>query len=231
MPVPFTIIIPTLNAASYLGTALAALIEAGPALRIIIVDGGSQDDTLHIAQTACRLAANVQFINAPRGRGSQLAAGIAAASTPWLLLLHADTMLSPGWFAACQRHMAQTPDHDRAYYGRFALASPDARARRIEAIVAWRCWRFALPYGDQGLLISASQLHSAGGMNELPLMEDVTLIRRIGRAGLAPADFTATSAAARYERDGWWARPARNLLCLALWRMGVPPRLILKLYK
>ena len=82
---------------------------------------------------------------APRGRGAQLAAGVAAARGEWLLLLHADTRLAPGW-----RQVGAMRGPDRAGYFRFALDSDDPRARRLERLVAWRCRVLALPYGDQG---------------------------------------------------------------------------------
>ena len=61
-------------------------------------------------------------------------------------------------------------------------------------------------------------------------MEDVELARRIGRRRMAPLDATAFTSAARYRRDGWWLRPARNLFVLALYLLGVPPARLPRLY-
>ena len=210
-----SIVIPTLNAAATLPATFATLAGAG---EIIVADGGSTDATRDIA---ARLGARV--IAAPRGRGSQLAAGIAAANGEWLLLLHADTRLAPGWLDA-QR------DPARAGYFRFALDSTDPRARRLERWVAWRCRLLALPYGDQGLLIHRDLLHAIGGVRPLPLMEDVDLIRRLGRQRLTPLDGTAITSAAKWQRDGWCRRSLRNLVCLTLYFAGIPPRLIVRLY-
>ena len=215
-----TVVIPTLNAASVLPGSLAAL---GGFADIVVADGGSADGTAAIAR-----AAGAVVVIGPRGRGVQLAAGIGAARSPWLLLLHADTRLAPGWAAVAAAHMRGTPD--RAGYFRFALDSADPRARRLERAVAWRCQVLALPYGDQGLLIARNVLEAAGGVRPLPLMEDVDLVRRLGprRLALLPAD--AVTSAARWERDGWRRRSARNLACLALWYAGVPPGWIARLY-
>jgi rSAM/selenodomain-associated transferase 2 len=214
------VIIPTLNAAASLPAALAAL---GPVGEVIVVDGGSSDATPDAAR-----AAGARVIAKPMGRGQQFAAGIQAASLPWLLLLHADTRLTAGWRDDAASHMRTNPG--KAAYFRFALDSVDPRARRLEHMVAWRCRVLGLPYGDQGLLVHRDTLRAAGGMRALPLMEDVDLIRRIGRARLVGLTSAAVTSAAKWERDGWYRRSVRNLFCLALWHLGVPPSLIARIY-
>lgn len=219
-----SVVIPTLDAAATLPATLHAL--AGAPAEIIVADGGSRDATADLARSL-----GVRVLHAPRGRGPQFAAGIAASSRPWLLLLHADTRLQPGWQAAVRAHIATSPT--RAAHFRLALDSPDPRARRLERLVAWRCRVLRLPYGDQALLLPRALLEAAGGMPRLPLMEDVALVRALHRLdprGPAALDAAAMTSAARWERDGWLRRSARNLLCLALWRAGLPPAMIARLY-
>lgn len=217
-----SVVIPALNAASHLPGCLAAVAAAG---ETVVVDGGSSDATAALAQ---RLGARV--IAAPRGRGSQLAAGTAAARGEWLLLLHADTRLGPAWPAAVRRFVAAPANRARAGYFRFALDSPHPSARRLERAVAWRSRALGLPYGDQALLIARAFLDALGGVRPLPLMEDVDLVRRIGRHRLVPLDCPALTSAERWEREGWQRRSARNLTCLALYFLGIPPARLVRLY-
>jgi len=214
-------IIPALNAAYSLPATLASL--AG-VTDVVVVDGGSGDGTPDLAASH-----GARVIAAPSGRGTQLAAGVAAAQHAWLLLLHADTRLGSGWQAAAGAHIARFPD--RAGYFRFALDCSDPHARRLERLVAGRCRVFALPYGDQGLLIHHDLLRAVGGIRPLPLMEDVDLVRRLGRGRLNALDAAAETSAERWLRDGWLRRSARNLVCLGLWFAGVPPRQIARLYR
>ncbi|MBK1662416.1 glycosyltransferase [Paracraurococcus ruber] len=218
-----TIVIPTLNAAAALPRTLAACAEAEAA--ILVVDGGSSDATRAIAA-----AAGCPVLPAARGRGTQLAAGGAAATGHWLLFLHADTRPARGWSAAVRHFMADPGNRHRAAHFAFALDDPAPQARRLERLVAWRSRRLGLPYGDQGLLLSRALYEAVGGYRPLPLMEDVDLVRRIGRRRLAALPVAAVTSAERWRRDGWYRRSARNLLCLALWFLGLPPRWIARVY-
>jgi rSAM/selenodomain-associated transferase 2 len=215
------VVIPTLNAARTLPLTLSALSAAD---QIVVADGGSSDGTQEWARSAGAL-----LVTTSRSRGVQLAAGTAAAQQPWLLLLHADTTLDPGWVAAAMAHIANGPE--RAGYFRFAVASTDPRARWLEWAVAWRCHLLGLPYGDQGLLIHRDLLSAVGGIRPLPLMEDVDLARRLGRRRLTALPAAAVTSAEKWERDGWGRRSLRNLLCLSLWFAGVPPERLLRLYE
>ncbi len=220
-----SLVIPTLDAAPELARTLAALAPELAGAEIVVADGGSGDATLSVAA-----AAGVRVLEAPRGRGAQLRAGAEAAAGDWLLFLHADTRPEPGWRAVAERFMAERANAERAAVFRFALDDADPRARRLERGVAWRGRVLGLPYGDQGLLIARRFYWTLGGHPAIPLMEDVALVRRIGRRRLVALGHAALTSAARYRRDGWLLGPARSLALVSLYFLGVPPRLLARLY-
>jgi rSAM/selenodomain-associated transferase 2 len=224
-----SVVIPALDAAGEIRATLAAVErgrEAGLLREIVVVDGGSRDET-----AACAATCGARVVRAPRGRGGQLAAGAAAAEGDWLLFLHADTVLEADWVAAVARFIDGPGQDMRAGAFRLAFEDSSPGARRVAGLANWRARRLGLPYGDQGLLISRALYDAIGGYAAHPLMEDVDIVRRIGRARLALLDATARTSGVRYRRDGWWARPLRNLLCLALYFVGVPPRRLVPLYR
>lgn len=219
-----SVVIPALDAAAQLPACLASLEEAKPG-EVILVDGGSADGTVPLAESR-----GVHIIACPRGRGLQLRTGGEAASGEWLLFLHADTHLAAGWAQEAADFMAEPGNRARAAVFRFALDDPVDQARRIERLANWRARRLGLPYGDQGLLLSGDFYRALGGFKPLPLMEDVELVRRIGRRRLAFLDSQAATSAERYRRGGWWGRPARNVCLLGAYFLGLPPRLLARLY-
>jgi rSAM/selenodomain-associated transferase 2 len=226
-PVAVGIVVPALDAAAGIAETLAALRPDAEILRadLLVVDAGSTDATVARAQRA-----GARVVAAPRGRGGQLAAGAAAVAGDWLLFVHADTVLGEGWARAAAAFAADPANAGRAGYFRFALADDSPQARRLERRVAWRCRAFGLPYGDQGLLVARARYDAVGGYRPLPLMEDVDLVRRLGRRTMVELPVPAVTAATRFRREGYRRRALRNLACLALYFAGVPPRAIARLY-
>jgi rSAM/selenodomain-associated transferase 2 len=216
------IVIPTLNTADSLAATIAS-VAGDPVREIVISDGGSSDETIVIAERlGCRIVCG------KRGRGAQIAAGIAAAQGEWLLLLHADTKLAPAWEQAARVH-SETRPHKAGWF-RFVLDSTSVRARQLEYAVAWRSRVLGLPFGDQGLLVHRTVLTEVGGMRPLPLMEDVELVRRLGRARLVPLAADAVTSAVKWEREGWIRRSLRNQACLAMYLAGVAPERLVRFY-
>ena len=226
-----SVIIPTLNAERSLAHALAVLVPAvveGVVQEAIVVDGGSTDATRAIAE-----AAGVHLIEAGRGRGRQLEAGASAARGDWLLFLHADTVLDHGWSEEVRSFMERVESGRRGQAAasfRFALDDDGTMPRLVEWLVAMRCGLLGLPYGDQGLLIPRHLYRRLGGFRPLPLMEDVDLVRRLKRRELVMLKSRAVTSGERYRREGYLARSFRNLGCVLLYYLRVPPRLLARLY-
>lgn len=226
-----SVVIPTLDAEAGLTATLAALVPAtveGIVREVIIADGGSRDATEEIAEIA-----GANFVAAEKGRGPQLAAGAEKARSGWLLFLHADTVLQPGWEREAAAFMERVDTGQRplaAAAFSFALDDFGAWPRVLEAIVGVRCALLRFPYGDQGLLIPKRLYDALGGYRALPLMEDVDLVRRIGRRRLVMLRSKAVTSAMRYKREGYFPRVTRNVACLSLYYLRVPPATLAKLY-
>ena len=225
--IDLTIIIPTLNAGARLSETLAAVDEIRDVLGVdvVVVDGGSSDDTITRA-----LAGGARVVNAAKGRGVQLSAGAKEATGRWLLFLHADTTLEPFWSTTVTSFMRGRGNGLKAAYFTFALDDASSAARRVEGLANWRARKLGLPYGDQGLLMSRTMYDSLVGYLDLPIMEDVDMVRRIGRRNLVELPATATTSAERYRRDGYWRRPLKNLALLSLYFMGVSPKRLARMY-
>jgi glycosyltransferase involved in cell wall biosynthesis len=216
-----SVVIPTHNAQASLTRCFDSLI--GPTVRgvvkeVIVADGGSNDDTLALADAAgCHVA------RGGKTRASQLAAGAKTARSDWILFLHPETALDPGWEVEAEAFIARvTVEHQRAAAFRFALDEFDAPSRRAEALTALRCWLFKLPYGDQGLLVPKRLYNKLGGYREGP-MEDIDLVRRIGATRLVMLRARAVNKTV--------ARPSAlcNLALTALHALRLPTRVLARL--
>jgi glycosyltransferase involved in cell wall biosynthesis len=195
-----SVVIPTRDAGRSLPRCFDSLITAavrGVVREVIVADGGSSDATLAIAD-----AAGAHIVQAGPQRGSLLAAGAQAARGDWLLFLHPETALEPGWEVEVESflHQAQL-ERPRAAAFRFGLEEFGAQARRAEARAGLRSWLLALPYGDQGLLLPKRLYNRLGGYRALARHEDADLVRRIGRRRLVMLRSRAINSAR--PRRGW----------------------------
>lgn len=228
MPAPITVVIPTLNAAAELPRCLEALMEGlgeGLIRELVISDGGSDDATLQLAEEA-----GAKLVSGAASRGGQLRRGCAAARGEWLLVLHADTHLAPGWAAAVAAHLqAGAGDVGQPGYFQLKFRTKGAWPAWVAGWANFRARVFGLPYGDQGLLIPRAVYVSAGEYPDQPLMEDVALVRRL--TGLTALPITALTSAARYQRDGWLLRGAGNLWTLLRYFLGAEPDKLARAYQ
>jgi rSAM/selenodomain-associated transferase 2 len=164
----------------------------------------------------------VRWIEAARGRARQMNAGAAIAGGTWLLFLHADTHLPDAW-----RDTIAAADADRRIAlgcFRFQLDSPSAFARAIELGVRARVAVCALPYGDQALFVRRDLFQQIGGYADLPIMEDVDLVRRLRRRGrLYRSPHPAVTSARKWQERGWIRPTLTHLRLITLYFLGVTP--------
>lgn len=212
--------------------ALARLLTTHPSgdaqWIVVSVDDPEEERTLAPVLAA---APQVRWIRSVQGRGPQQNAGAAAADGSWLLFLHADSSLPPGWRDDIRRAACGRRPHRWGCF-RLTLDSEAWQARLLERIVALRVRVLRLPYGDQGIFVRRDVFQSAGGFPPYPLMEDVALVRRLAAEG-APyrSPLPLRTSARRWHRDGWLRRSLRNLSVLGRYALGVPPERLVRPYE
>ncbi len=227
-----SVIIPTLNSEATLGRCLIALVPAavdGLLQQVVIADGGSCDRTITMAEEA-----GADVVESAPGRGQQIRSGIAQARAPWLMVLHSDTELQSGWEGEVSTFMKSVDLGQRergAAAFRYALDDHGLMPRLMEAMVHLRSNLAKLPYGDQALLMPRRLYEEIGGYKPIPIMEDVEIIRRLGRRRVNILKSSALTSSVRYRDDGYLRRIARNQLCLMMYGWGVPPERIASYYK
>jgi rSAM/selenodomain-associated transferase 2 len=214
-----SVVIPTLDEAAALPALLADLRGLGELLgEIVVVDAGSSDETVQLAR-----AARARVIRVPRGRARQLNAGARASRGDWLLFLHADSRVGPQAIPAIRQVLAGIPQVEAAVF-RFAIDLSPVWRSVIEAGQAIREWLFGLVYGDQGLLIRRECFEAVGRYPELPLMEDVVMIRRLQRRyGVARLPAAVLTSGRRYRQRGVLRTWLMHGLLITLYAAGVSP--------
>jgi rSAM/selenodomain-associated transferase 2 len=224
MRAQISVVVPTYNAEHALAGCLGALmegIEQGLIRELIVSDGGSTDASGAVAQ-----AWGAEVLSGPASRGGQLRRGVEAAKGEWVLIVHADTVLDAGWTEA-----ARVKLNNSETAGWFILAF-DQRSIGATVVAGWANLRsrFGLPYGDQGLLIHRDLYNAVGGYPDQPLMEDVALARQLcGK--LEAMDSVAVTSAAKYRKQGWIRRGAKNLLLLLRYFAGTSPEQLAQSYR
>src|SRR5690606_30777893 len=217
-----SVIIPTLNEGERIAGSIARMRAAGEC-EVIVVDGGSQDQTLAAAEAADRC------LSAPRGRASQMNAGAGAASGDVLLFLHADCWPAPGAVVAIQ----QALQDDQVIGGGFAqtIEAPGLRYRLLERGNALRVRATGWIYGDQGLFVRRDRFEQVGGFPPLPLMEDLYLSKRLMREGrLVLLPHRLHVSPRRWQQTGVIRQTLRNWTLLALAHCGCSPAVLARHY-
>lgn len=225
MSAEISVVIPTLNAEGTLPACLNSLMEgltAGLIRELIVSDGGSDDATVMMADDV-----GARIVSGPASRGGQLRRGCAEAQGKMLLILHADTVLEPGWSRVVRDYL----DHETGpAYFRLRFRATGLMPMLVAGWANLRSGLFGLPYGDQGLLVTRADYDRAGGFPDQPLMEDVALIRALDRSVTGLPAFAHTGAE-RYQRAGWLRRGARNIWTLTRYLAGADPERLAQAYR
>ena len=210
-----SVVIPTLDEAAHISRAVESV--AGVGVEVIVVDGGSRDETTRLARDAGARVFVVE--DGQRGRAHQLRLGGEKSTGEVVLFLHADTVLSAGWKEAVERVMAEPACAGGAFSLRFD--GRGVRERWIEGWVAARVAVLRLPYGDQALFMRRSVLERMGGVPIVPIMEDLDLVAAIKRAGrLEILAAKATTSSRRYRSVGTLRTILWHQLALLGWFLG-----------
>ncbi len=219
-----SIIIPTLNEGENI-KAVVASTQPSTNVEVIVVDGGSTDDTVEIAQSL-----GVKVICCSRNRANQMNAGAAVARGDILLFLHADTLL-PGTFDVMIRTALQEP---KTVAGAFTLKIDASllSLRLVEWGVSWRSHWLQMPYGDQAIFLTKDTFEGIGGFPELPIMEDFEFIRNLKRKGqivIIPAP--VITSARRWLKKGVWQTTLINQVVIFAYFLGISPQRIRSWYR
>jgi len=220
--VKITVIIPTLNEAENILQTIESVRQQDREAEIIVVDGGSVDGTRDIARS------HAIVIDTPRGRAVQMNAGARIATGDVLLFLHGDSRMAPGALAQLQR----TLDNPRIAGGTFT-ANFDTddfwlRCYAFCSTIDWLIFR----YGDQGIFVRRVIFEQMQGYAEIPLMEDIDLLRRLPRYGrrVLIQHYPVTTSARRFVEHGIVRQEALNVALVAAWFLGVKPQTLAKWY-
>lgn len=218
-----SIIIPVLNEAAQIAIAVVRACQTQPH-EVIVVDGGSTDETVPLARQA-----GAGVLATQPGRARQQNQGAQQATGDVLLFLHADTWLPPDGLRQIAQALANAAVGCGAFRQR--IEAEGFLYRLLERGNAWRVKRRGMPYGDQGIFIRRALFDELGGFPEVRLMEDVLLMKRLRRRAwpvLLPGPLHVS--ARRWQRHGVVRQTARNRLLLAAARCGVSPDRLVRFY-
>jgi rSAM/selenodomain-associated transferase 2 len=219
-----SVIVPMLNESPVIAGTLDALRRRAPNAEVIVVDGGSSDASVAIARPLCGT-----LITASRGRAHQMNAGARVSHGDALVFVHADTIV-PRTFVA---DVASALSDPAVVGGRFdvRLDSNALPYRIIGAMISLRSRISRTGTGDQAIFVRREVFDSLGGFPEIELCEDLAFSRRLKRAGrVACLRTRVTTSARRWDRDGLVRTILKMWLIRAMYRVGVPPSRLRRMY-
>jgi rSAM/selenodomain-associated transferase 2 len=224
----FSVILPVLNEATVINGTIDSISAASSVdnCEIIVVDGSPDGETVRALERK-----EVKTLTAGKGRARQMNAGAAAANGEILIFLHADTTLPRNAFHAISAALEKGNFVGGAFD--LSIGSDRTAFRIIERAASFRSRITRVPYGDQAIFVRKKYFDAIGGFREIPLMEDVDLMRRIrkrgGRIRILP-DRVQTSPR-RWEKEGVFLCTLRNWMIRTLYHLGVSPERLVRFYE
>ena len=210
-----SIIIPTLNEANNLPLLLSDLSITHNIGEILIVDCGSEDRTIDVANI---YGAKV-YKSKERNRGLQLDVGAKHSKGEWLIFLHADTRLIHDWLTKIKSVLKG--DKNFIYHFKFKINDKKIIFRVLETFVNFRSQYFKQPYGDQGLIIHKSNYIKNKGFRKIPIMEDVDFFRRLSnKKDLKQLNFPIFTSSRKWERTNIFLQAVKNWNFRRRWLKG-----------
>jgi len=210
-----SIIIPTFNEANNLPLLLSDLSSIQKEGEIIIIDCGSKDKTIDIANI---YGAKV-YISKERNRGLQLDIGAKNSKGEWLIFLHADTRLTNDWYKKINSFLKG--NKNSIYYFKFKINNKKIIYRVLEILVNCRSRFFKQPYGDQGLIIHRTTYFKNNGFKKIPLMEDIDFIRRLNKKNyLKQLNLPIFISSRKWERTNIFSQAIKNWHFRRRWLKG-----------
>jgi rSAM/selenodomain-associated transferase 2 len=218
-----SVIIPALNEAKTIGNTIEA--AKHPDSEILVVDGGSRDDTVHVA-----ISTGATVVHSPPGRARQQNRGSALAEGRVLLFLHADTRL-PSDYPACIFEALMDPGNAAGAF-RFKTDMDHPFMKLVEAVTFIRSRLLQLPYGDQALFVRKSLFQKIGGFPEVPVAEEIPLLKQLGKHGrIRTLRTEAVTSARRWRRLGMVQTTWINQLILIGLGLHISPETLARLYR
>ena len=210
-----SIIIPTINEANNLPLLLSDLSIIHKEGEILIVDCGSEDKTIDIAN----IYGAKLFKSKQRNRGLQLDIGAKNSKGDWLIFLHADTRLTHDWFTKIKSVLEG--DKNYIYYFKFRINDKKIIYRVLEILVNFRSQYFKQPYGDQGLIIHRSIYFENNGFRNIPLMEDIDFLMRLNnKKDLKQLNLPIFTSSRKWERTNILLQALKNWNFRRRWLKG-----------
>lgn len=240
--VSLTVVIPVLDEEGRVRDAVMSA-RASARARVVVVDGGSRDDTVRVARSS-----GATVLKSARGRGRQMNAGATATTRRGgdgdddvLVFLHADSTLPKGYDEVIERELNDQTSRKSREWGAFAFKMSEEEGegfgraltkRAIEFGTNARCRLFGMPYGDQALVIRRQTFDSVGGFDELPFMEDYIMAEKLRRRG-SPVLFRAPvkTSGRRWDERGLFKVTLMNQVIVAAYKLGVPVSKLAEWYK